>query len=112
MQTITKTRDRLIQRVEKGGSLHSLSDWDSLPRITDLETYIDNSVLPNLRIENVPAKIKGIMKLKGSGQQCTNHVSLSVRCDVPLLGKKVAKFLVEDSRAKIEREYQITRQLL
>ncbi|MBS8241033.1 DUF2505 domain-containing protein [Marinobacter lipolyticus] len=65
-----------------------------------------------VRIENVPAKIKGIMKLKGSGQQCTNHVSLSVRCDVPLLGKKVAKFLVEDSRAKIEREYQITRQLL
>lgn len=65
-----------------------------------------------VRIENVPAKIHGIMKLKGSSEGCTNHVSLNVRCDVPLLGKKVASFLAEDSRVKIEQEYDALRQLL
>ena len=52
------------------------------------------------------------MKLTGSAERCTNHLSLNVRCDVPLLGKKVAMFLAEDSRAKIEQEYLTFRQLL
>ena len=65
-----------------------------------------------VRIEHVPAKIQGIMKLTGSAERCTNHLSLNVRCDVPLLGKKVAMFLAEDSRAKIEQEYLTFRQLL
>lgn len=65
-----------------------------------------------VRIEGVPAKIHGMMKLQGDGQSCTNHVNLRVRCDVPLLGKKIARFLADDSHAKIEREYQTTRQLL
>lgn len=65
-----------------------------------------------VHIESVPAKIKGMMKLSGSETQCTNQIMLSVRCDVPLLGKKVARFLAEDCHAKIEREYQATRQLL
>ncbi|MGM0766580.1 MAG: DUF2505 domain-containing protein [Pseudomonadota bacterium] len=65
-----------------------------------------------VHIKNVPAKIQGIMKLKGSRERCTNHVSLNVRCDVPMLGKKVARFLAEDSRAKIEQEYSVIRDLL
>ncbi|WP_166253814.1 DUF2505 domain-containing protein [Marinobacter salicampi] len=65
-----------------------------------------------VRIDGVPAKIKGNMRLQGSDNTCTNQVTLSVRCDVPLLGKKLAKFLVEDSRHKIEREYGTTREML
>ncbi len=65
-----------------------------------------------VRIENVPAKIHGVMRLTGSPERCTNHVSLTVRCDVPFLGKKVAKFLAEDSRVKIEQEYSVNRELL
>ncbi|MEX2474503.1 DUF2505 domain-containing protein [Marinobacter sp.] len=65
-----------------------------------------------VRVDGVPAKIQGIMKLSGSQQRCTNEVTLNVRCDVPLLGKKVARFLAEDSRAKIEQEYSVIRELL
>ncbi|WP_372981914.1 DUF2505 domain-containing protein [Marinobacter sediminum] len=65
-----------------------------------------------VRIDGVPAKIRGIMKLKGDGQSCTNQVNLKVRSDLPLIGKKLAKFLAEDSRIKIEDEYQATRRLL
>jgi hypothetical protein len=39
-------------------------------------------------------------------------VSLSVLCEVPFLGRKIAKFLADDSHAKIEREYDVIRQLL
>ncbi|WP_298448933.1 DUF2505 domain-containing protein [uncultured Marinobacter sp.] len=65
-----------------------------------------------VHVEGVPAKIKGMMKLEGSGDTCTNHVTLSVRCDVPLVGKKIAAFLRDDSHAKIEREYETIQQLL
>jgi len=60
----------------------------------------------------VPAKIKGAMRLLGNGDRCINYVSLSVLCEVPFLGRKIAKFLADDSHAKIEREYDVIRQLL
>ncbi|MGP4845555.1 DUF2505 domain-containing protein [Marinobacter sp. 1Y8] len=65
-----------------------------------------------VRIEGVPAKIHGNMRLHGSQSSCTNHVSLDVRCDIPLLGKKVAQFLVDDTRYKLEQEYDAIRGLL
>ncbi|KPP98753.1 DUF2505 domain-containing protein [Marinobacter sp. HL-58] len=65
-----------------------------------------------VRIEGVPAKIKGNMRLQGTDQACINYVTLNVLCEVPLLGKKIARFLADDSHTKIEKEYRITRQLL
>ena len=65
-----------------------------------------------VRIDGVPAKIKGAMRLLGNGDRCINYVSLSVLCEVPFLGRKIAKFLADDSHAKIEREYDVIRQLL
>lgn len=65
-----------------------------------------------VRIEGVPARIRGMMKLQGDSHSCTNQVNLDVRCDLPLVGKKIAKFLQEDSQIKIEREYQTTQRLL
>ena len=65
-----------------------------------------------MRIDGVPAKIRGMMRLKGDSQSCTNPVSLKVRSDLPLIGKTITKFLAEDSRIKIEEEYQATRRLL
>lgn len=65
-----------------------------------------------VHVNGVPAKIKGMMRLEGTAEACINHVTLSVRCDVPLLGKKIAAFLRDDSHAKIEREYETIQQLL
>lgn len=65
-----------------------------------------------VRIDGVPAKIQGLMRLQGDTSDCVNEVTLNVRCDLPLLGKKIAKFLIEDSRQKIEREYDATRTML
>lgn len=65
-----------------------------------------------VKIDGVPAKIKGVMRLQGTHQAAINFVTLNVRCDVPLLGGKIAGFLAMDSQAKIENEYRITRALL
>lgn len=65
-----------------------------------------------VHIAGVPVKVKGNMKLQGNESECTNQVTLNVRCDVPLLGKKIAQFLLEDSRAKIQQEYEVNRELL
>src|SRR5690606_1349511 len=65
-----------------------------------------------VRIEGVPARTNGVMRLLGNGDRCINYVNLSVLCEVPLLGRKIARFLAEDSRAKIDREYQAICHLL
>jgi hypothetical protein len=65
-----------------------------------------------VRIEGVPARIKGNMRLQGTDEDCINYVTLNVDCEVPLVGKKIARFLTDDSHTKIENEYRITRQLL
>lgn len=65
-----------------------------------------------VHLDGVPAKIKGNMRLQGNGDSCTNHVSLDVRCDLPLVGKKVASFILEDSRAKMDQEHRISRSLI
>lgn len=65
-----------------------------------------------VHIEGVPARIKGNMRLQGNQNNCINYLSLDVRCDLPLIGKKVAKFLLDDSRVKIDREHAVTSALL
>lgn len=65
-----------------------------------------------VQINQVPAKIQGYMRLQGEDQQCTNHISLTVQSDVPLLGKKIAQFLIEDMEHKIGQEHRVTRDLL
>lgn len=65
-----------------------------------------------VKIDGVPAKIKGVMRLQGTPQAAINFVTLNVHCEVPLLGGKIARFLAIDSQAKIENEYRITRELL
>lgn len=65
-----------------------------------------------VRIDGVPAKIRGVMRLQGNVNASINYVTLTVSSDVPFLGPKIARFLAKDSHAKIENEYHITRELL
>jgi len=65
-----------------------------------------------VHIEGVPAKIKGTMRLYGDSAACSNSITLDVRCEIPLLGKKIARFLLDDSRIKIGQEYQATLAML
>ena len=106
------TRDDLSAKVGILASFHK--EWNRVRqeehwfRKDDGEWHCEFRV----KIEGVPAKIKGNMRLQGTDQACINYVTLNVWCEVPLLGKKIARFLADDSHTKIEKEYRITRQLL
>lgn len=65
-----------------------------------------------VHLEGVPVRIKGNMRLQGNGDTCINHVTLDVHCDLPLVGKKVAGFILEDSRSKMEHEHSVSRGLI
>ena len=89
-------------------------EWNVVEQEETWERQPDNSWRCDfrLKVEGVPARLAGRMHLTGDGQRATNRVSLAVRCDVPLLGRKVARFLAEDSEHKINREYQVIRALV
>ena len=63
-------------------------------------------------IENIPAKIKGSMRLTGTETDTTNEIVLDVGCDIPMLGDAVTAFLIKDAAAKIEAEYRAAEKLL
>lgn len=65
-----------------------------------------------VKIDGVPAKIRGVMRLQGTAEAAINFVTLNVKCDVPLLGRMIAEFLATDSHTKIENEYRVIRELL
>ena len=89
-------------------------EWNAVEQEETWERQTDNSWRCDfrLRVEGVPARLAGTMQLTGDASCATNRVSLAVRCDVPLLGRKVARFLAEDSEHKINREYQVIRSLV
>ncbi|MBU2873618.1 DUF2505 domain-containing protein [Marinobacter salexigens] len=106
---------QMTTSVEVPGMLsHFHREWNQVRqeehwfRKSDCEWHCEFRV----HIEDVPAKIKGVMRLEGTEEACTNHVTLNVRCDIPLLGKKISAFLREDSKVKMEREYETILQLL
>ncbi|WP_323751802.1 DUF2505 domain-containing protein [Marinobacter sp.] len=65
-----------------------------------------------VKVEGVPAKIKGVMRVQGNGDRCINYINLTVKSEVPFLGKKIAGFLANDTRIKIDQEREAIASLL
>jgi len=65
-----------------------------------------------VKVEGVPAKIKGVMRVQGNGDRCINYININVKSDVPFLGKKIARFLADDTRTKINEEHEAIVSLL
>ncbi|NVD34860.1 DUF2505 domain-containing protein [Marinobacter lutaoensis] len=64
-----------------------------------------------VHLAGVPARMTGMMRLLRHGDGCRNQVSLRVRCDLPLIGRKIAGFLTQDSRLKIDLEHEVIKAL-
>ncbi len=65
-----------------------------------------------VKVEGVPAKIKGVMRVQGNGDRCINYININVKSDLPFLGKKIARFLADDTRTKINQEHEAIVSLL
>ncbi|MFE8070867.1 DUF2505 domain-containing protein [Marinobacteraceae bacterium S3BR75-40.1] len=89
-------------------------EWSSIEQEEHWERGSDGQWQCELRIrvKGVPVKLRGAMTLQEEGQRTTNCIRLKVDCNVPLMGKKIARFLAEDSRVKMDAEYEVLRNQL
>ena len=52
-----------------------------------------------------PVQVDGTMRLAPSGtRRCTNEITATVRCNIPLIGGKIAGFVAGDTRRAIDHE--------
>ncbi len=59
----------------------------------------------DIEAKGVPVTIKGSMILRTDGDGCVNDIELDIKCPIPLLGGQVEKFVAEDSKESLAREY-------
>ena len=87
-------------------------DWNRVSQEEQWRREADGRWVCDFRIraEGVPAKLVGTMTLEGDDSSATNNVILQIESNVPLLGRKVAKFLAADSEQKINDEYGVIRE--
>ncbi len=66
----------------------------------------------NIEIAGAPVTVSASMKLVDGANGAENQVSWSIDCNVPLLGKKVAKFVAEDIQAKSPADLRLSNEIL
>lgn len=53
----------------------------------------------------MPIKSGGKMTLKPNGDGCEHIIELSIDCSIPLVGKKIARFLVEKAESGLKKDH-------
>ncbi|MEM6639580.1 MAG: DUF2505 domain-containing protein [Pseudomonadota bacterium] len=59
--------------------------------------------------EGVPVDMTGTMNLTPDGDGCVNEIEIEIGCLIPLVGKKLAKFVASDTEKTLAAEYAFTR---
>lgn len=75
----------------------------------------DDGLLHNewsVAVSGAPIRIEGIATLRPDGDGCLHEIRGTVRCSVPIVGRKIAAFVAKDAAAGVEGEHHIDRQAL
>ena len=64
------------------------------------------------KIHGVPAKLTGTCVLTQEGAETHNNVTVKIECGIPLVGKKLAKFLADNCEDSIAQEYEFIKSLV
>ena len=59
----------------------------------------------NIDSEGVPALLTGTMTLYPSGDGCINEVVMRIDCRIPLVGKKLERFIADSTADQLAAEY-------
>lgn len=91
-----------------------MSDWNE---VHQTETWTGNAGENYLgkftvAIHGLPAKIHGVCDLHTYENGAINEVTVTVECGIPLVGKKVEKFIAESIEESMEKEYQVIKDLV
>lgn len=57
-------------------------------------------------LDGVPVELSGSMNVTATDKGCVNKISLNIACGIPILGKMIEEFIVQDSKDQMEAEYQ------
>lgn len=66
----------------------------------------------SFRIEGVPVDVQGTMRLSPLGGGCVNRIALQIRCNVPIVGGKIAAMIGERAGRMLVRNEENTRRYL
>lgn len=74
----------------------------------------DGEYLNELEInsEGVPAIITGSMTLVPTDQGCVNEVVMEIDCGIPLVGRKLERFVADSTEEQLEAEYEFIQEYL
>lgn len=84
-------------------TIRQTENWDGDPGD---EYYNDFEIAA----EGVPVKMTGTMNLMPDGNGCVNDIEIEIECSIPLVGKKLAQFVANDTEKTLAAEYAFTRE--
>lgn len=91
------------------GEWNSLNQTESWQGDDDGEEYYNELEIDS---EGTPVSITGTMTLTADGDSCINEVELVIRCNVPLVGKKLEEFVAKDTAQNLAAEYEFIQEYL
>ena len=66
----------------------------------------------HIDIHGAPVTVSAKMRLIDGAEGGENHVSWTIDCNVPLVGKKVARFVADDIQAKSPEDLRLSNEIL
>lgn len=66
----------------------------------------------SIELHGVPVTISGTCDLKPYDGGAINEVAVNIECGIPLVGKKLEKFIAENIEKSMEQEYQAIKKVV
>ena len=98
--------------LEVPGALKSLlGGWTTIVQTEEWAETDDGDCVNRLDImsEGVPANMSGTMCLYATDGGCTNEVSITIDCGIPLIGGRLERFVGATTAEQLEDEYAFVR---
>lgn len=91
-----------------------LGSWTTVLQNEEWIEGEDGQYLNEIEInsEGVPALITGTMTLTPTGEGCINEVVMEIDCRIPLVGRKLEKFVAESTEEQLDAEYEFIQEYL
>ena len=88
-----------------------LGSWTTVFQNEEWIEGDDGEFLNQIEInsEGVPALITGRMTLSPAEAGCVNQVVMEIDCRIPLVGRKLERFVAESTREQLEAEFEFIR---
>ena len=91
-----------------------LGAWTTVLQNEEWVEGEDGEYLNALEInsEGLPAVITGSMTLTPTDEGCVNEVVMDIDCAIPLIGRKLERFVADSTEEQLEAEYEFIQEYL